>query len=186
MMGNLPAGIEGFVDELLKPKLPWRELLRRFAQSSKADDYTWRWPNRRHIGGDLYLPSLHSEAMPPMVVVIDTSGSTSEFQEQFGGEMKSIVEEVLPEKTVVIYCDCAVQKVKTFERGELVLEHHKGNGGTSFIPPFEYVEKEGIEPACLIYLTDLEGNFPEPPPYPVMWVSTTNAVAPFGETVQLD
>lgn len=186
MMGSVPAGIEEMVGALLKPKLPWRELTRRFVQSVKADDYTWRLPRRRYIGQDIYLPSLHSESVPLMVVVIDISGSTAEHQEQFGGEMKSIVEEVLPEKTIVIYCGCAVQKVVEFERGELVMESFKGSGGTSFKPPFEYLEKNGIEPACLIYLTDLEGDFPAPPPYPVLWVSTKDHVAPFGETIQLD
>lgn len=186
MMGNVPAGIEQFVDEMLKPKLPWRELLRRFCHAIKADDLTWRRPNRRHAASDIYLPSLHSETTPPMVVVIDTSGSTGEHQEQFGREMKSIVEEVLPEKTVVIYCDCRVQKVVEFERGEFVTEHFKGSGGTSFVPPFQHVEGMDIEPACLIYLTDLEGDFPSPPAYPTLWVSTTDKTAPFGETIQLD
>jgi predicted metal-dependent peptidase len=186
MMGNLPAGIEDYVEKLVKPKLPWRDLLRRFAHTVKHSDYDWRRPNRRYT--DIYLPSMRSEAVPPMVVVIDVSGSTSDYQEQFGSEMKAIVEDVLPETTHVLYCDTRVSKpVDVFERGEFVLKIKRGSGGTSFIPPFTWVEEEGLEPACLIYLTDLEGNFPDsPPPYPVLWVSTTNEVAPWGDTIQIE
>jgi predicted metal-dependent peptidase len=39
----------------------------------------------------------------------------------------------------------------------------------------------------MIYLTDLEGDFPDtPPPFPVLWVSTTSHVAPFGTTIHLN
>jgi predicted metal-dependent peptidase len=63
-----------------------------------------------------------------------------------------------------------------------------GGGGTSFTPIFELMEKEGIEPAVLIYTTDLRGTFPdEPPPYPVMWVATSGVnQVPFGEILRLE
>ena len=44
-----------------------------------------------------------------------------------------------------------------------------------------------IQPACLVYLTDLQGTFPDKPPdYPVLWVTTTDQEAPWGETVRLE
>lgn len=36
MQGNLPAGIERFVDEILSPKVPWRSVLRRFLKIGRA------------------------------------------------------------------------------------------------------------------------------------------------------
>jgi len=63
----------------------------------------------------------------------------------------------------------------------------KGRGGTDFRPVFEHVDKEPIQPACLIYLTDLEGPYPTvPPDFPVLWVCSTDKEATWGETIRLD
>jgi hypothetical protein len=54
------------------------------------------------------------------------------------------------------------------------------------------VDENGIEPKCLIYLTDLCcKSFPEPPDYPLLWVRglklrhTSHKAAPFGETLRI-
>jgi predicted metal-dependent peptidase len=97
-----------------------------------------------------------------------------------------VIREVKPESTHVVYCDAEVSKVETFDRDELIEFKPEGGGGTDFRPVFDWVEKEGIEPACLIYFTDLDGTFPDKEPeYPVLWVSVGRAEAPFGETLQL-
>jgi len=65
----------------------------------------------------------------------------------------------------------------------------KGGGGTDFRPVFEWVENQGVNPCCLIYLTDLECNrFPaHAPAYSVLWIQTGNSGyrVPFGEIVQM-
>ena len=62
----------------------------------------------------------------------------------------------------------------------------KGGGGTDFRPVFEWVEARGMSPVCLIYLTDLCCNaYPNPPSYPVLWVTDSRRHAPFGETVKI-
>ena len=77
--------------------------------------------------------------------------------------------------------------VAEFAQGEQFKMVSKGGGGTDFRPPFEYVEREGITPACLIYLTDGYGPFPQnPPPYPVLWAMTTDVVPPWGEYVKVE
>jgi predicted metal-dependent peptidase len=60
-----------------------------------------------------------------------------------------------------------------------------GGGGTDFAPVFKHVEEQGIEAACLVYLTDMYGSFPKSAPdYPVLWVSTSHIDnAPFGEVL---
>ena len=64
-----------------------------------------------------------------------------------------------------------------------------GGGGTDFRPVFEWVERQGVAPCCLVYLTDLLCNrFPDQTPdYPVLWVQTAdyNVTAPFGEIVKM-
>ncbi len=61
-----------------------------------------------------------------------------------------------------------------------------GGGGTDFRPPFEWLEEQGITPSCLVYLTDLDGPFPEiPSHYPVMWCSINKQRAPWGQTLHI-
>jgi predicted metal-dependent peptidase len=61
-----------------------------------------------------------------------------------------------------------------------------GGGGTDFRPVFEWVRKQGIEPACLIFFTDLDGPMPSVEPgYPVLWCCVNKQQAPWGETINL-
>jgi len=46
---------------------------KRFITTQAKQDYSWTPPNRRYIGSGLYLPSLRSEKIGPVVFAIDTS-----------------------------------------------------------------------------------------------------------------
>ncbi len=188
MMGQLPGGIALAVEKIMKPRIDWRAILRRFVQQSATADYSWRMPNRRYIAGGLYLPEIRSEAMPAIVVVVDSSASTSTVLPTFKAELQSIVEECQPESTIVIMADAKVQRVDRFERGEAIAFNVEGFGGTDFRPAFEHVDREELCPACLIYLTDADGVYPdEPSTYPTLWAITTpDRHAPWGETVTID
>jgi predicted metal-dependent peptidase len=86
----------------------------------------------------------------------------------------------------VVYCDAAVQSSQEFMASEAVRLEPKGRGGTDFRPVFDWVDENGLEPVCLIYLTDLCcDSFPEVPEYPVLWVTESRRMAPFGETVRI-
>lgn len=186
--GKLPAGLEREMLEAVRPKVDWRSLLRRFVQENARNDYTWRRPSTRYAPMGLYLPSMRSEQMPPVVVAIDTSGSVGgEELQAFRSELESIISETNPERTYVLYVDAEVARADEFEAGEPITFRPAGGGGTDFRPAFDWVAKNGVEPACLIYLTDMMGSFPaEAPEYPALWVATTDAVGPFGETVRMD
>lgn len=187
--GKLPGGLERLIDSIKNPAVDWKAVLHRFIQQAAKADYSWKMPNRRYAAGGLYLPELRSEQMPPVVVAIDTSGSIDDaLLNQFGAEVSAIASECQPETVHVVYCDTQVNGVDSYERGDQVTfrkDHHRG--GTAFEPPFDWVNKEGVEPACLIYLTDMEGSFPSvAPEYPVLWVTPAQGVqAPFGETVEV-
>lgn len=189
--GKLPASLQHLVEEAEEPTVDWKSALRKFVQETAMGDYTWKIPNRRFLGLGLFLPSLRSEQMRPVAVAIDTSGSISNDElRAFISEVQSIVDETQPESTHMIQCDAMVHPggVREVLPGDLLgsVKIH-GRGGTDFRPPFEYVEKEGLEIACLIYLTDMAGTFPEEEPsYPTIWVSTVAGVeAPIGETLYM-
>lgn len=188
--GNLPGGIERLMEELLEAQLPWKDILRRFMTEKCNDDFSWRKGNRRFIAQGLYLPSRTSDdAMGEIVVVIDTSGSIGQKElNEFGNEIKGIVDDLKPTKTRVIYCDAAVAHVDEFGRDDPLEFAIHGGGGTDFRPPFKWLDEQQITPRCLVYLTDGYGPFPErEAEFPTMWViNNHDVIPPHGEHLILD
>ena len=185
--GKLPGSLQRFVNEALGYSVHYREILWRFATEISKNDYTWARPNRRWLSAGLYMPRLYSEQMGEMAVVVDTSGSIGDkVLANFGGEISALRAALNPRRLYVIYCDTRVQQVDQFEPGDVFTIKAPGGGGTDFRPPFAWLAAHGIDPACLVYLTDMYGSFPsEPPSYPVLWCATSDIVGPFGETVRV-
>lgn len=186
--GKLTGGLRRFIDEIIHGKADWRAVLRRFATEILKEDYSYQRVNRKFASLGIYLPGLYSEGMGEMVAAIDCSGSIDDRMLQlFGGEIKSIKDQIRPSKLTNIYCHAAISHVDEFEMYDEPVFEIKETGGTSFIPPFEWLEERGIEPKCMVYLTDGYGDFPdEPPAYPVLWLMTTDVVPPWGEVVRIE
>lgn len=194
MRGALPGSMQGMIAVAVEPVVDWRPILHRFAQESSPSDYSFAMPNRRYMHMGLYLPSLNEPAVGDAVFVRDSSGSVwDETQAQFGAEILSVNRAVRPRRLIVMDCDTRVTQVQMFDRGDAVdldLQPVRGGGGTSFVDPFKRLANDGIHPAFLVYLTDMDGGFPdEAPAYPVLWASTTPLRrakrAPFGEMVEV-
>jgi predicted metal-dependent peptidase len=173
------------IAEQVAPKVDWREVLRRYLSTAAKSDYAWTPPNRRYIARGIYLPSLRSETLGPVVIAVDTSGSIDDATlAAFAAEIAAILEDAAPEAVHVVYCDDAVAATEDFEPGDLVRLTPHGGGGTAFRPVFDWVAKSDIRPVCAVYLTDLCGDdFGPEPDYPVLWVSTAGTEAPFGEVI---
>ena len=74
-----------------------------------------------------------------------------------------------------------------FEQGEAPVIKPHGGGGTAFSPVFQFMRDKDINPVACVFLTDLCcGDFGDAPDYPVLWVSTHNDQAPFGEVVMME
>lgn len=189
MMGNMPADLARLVKEANRPRFDWRSLLLRFAQESAKSDFSWKRPNRRYMPQGLYLPEPNDTEMGEMILMIDSSGSiTDDVMSKFLGVVEGVAEQVRPRQIRVVICDARVHAVHTFERDEPI-EGVKliGGGGTDFCPPFEMLEEEDDRPACVMYLTDGYGRFPDQPfASPTLWVMTSEVEAPWGETVRLE
>lgn len=187
---KLPASVRRLIPDITTPKADWRALLRRFVSDQVKTRQTWARPNRRFIGGGLYLPGTVREGMGAVVVGVDTSGSiTDAVLARFAAEIRAIMEDCEPARVHVVYCDAAVGRVDTFEHGEDIVMEPVGGGGTDFRPVFERVAREDWPVVCAVYLTDLAGTFPDDAPaYPVLWAAygAGGAVAPWGETVVIE
>ncbi len=192
--GTLPAGMQRLVDINRQARVDWKEALRNFVQVSVySPDFSWSRPNRRWVHQGLYLPGLEGKSIRCMVVARDTSASIGDqYLAALNAELVDIIDACQPELVYVVDCDAAVAQVVLVENGDLPESlSAKGGGGTRFEPVFEWIAQEGIEPACVVYLTDLEGSFPaSEPEYPVLWAVPeghySRRVAPFGETLSID
>lgn len=150
-------------------------------------DDSWSAENWCFLGLGLYRPSVVKSVVGEIVIVVDTSSSIgTEELNQFAAEITAIAEDTQPDVIHIVYCDAAVQSVQEVVPPEAVVLLPLGGGGTDLRPPFEWVEERGLLPACLIYLTDLCcRSYPEPPEYPVLWVTDSRRSAAFGETLRI-
>jgi len=186
--GKLGGELKRLIDHLLQPQLPWRMLLARYMTAISRDDYSYSRPSRRE--GDFVLPSLRSHQMD-MVVAIDTSGSIKDSEmEEFINEVDALKGQIRARITL-LPCDAALCEGAPF-RFEPWEEFSrprdlKGGGGTSFVPVFQWIGREGIQPDLLVYFTDAEGEFPkQEPPYPVIWLVKGRSQVPWGQRIQLN
>jgi predicted metal-dependent peptidase len=185
MMGKMSAGLERLVGEVLAPKVDWRDVLRKFVEKCKSDQRSFARPNRRFLSQGLYLPSASGESLGEIAIAVDCSGSIDDrILAQFAGEINAIKEDGNPSCIHVVYFDSEVSHYEKYERDDTLNIRAHGGGGTAFSPVFQYFQEHDIEPIACIFLTDLCCNdFGDAPQYPVLWVSTDEGEAPFGEVV---
>lgn len=184
--GSIPAGIQRLVHDLITPKINWISILREFMAANSKSDYSFSKPNPKYLSSGILLPSPDVKELGEIVIAIDTSGSISgKDLTSFGSEISSLLEDFNINITI-LYSDVHIQKVERLSSYDLPLNlKAPGGGGTDFRPVFDWIEKEGEIPHCLIYFTDLDGKFPDSAPdFPVVWLSLSKyRTAPFGQVV---
>ena len=173
--GRAPGAIEETVRGAHASTLDWRSLLRRYMTDAVKSDYSWSVPNRRFIDSGLYLPSIRSEGIDAIAVIVDTSGSLpAATLAEFWAELREVAAEIRPESVVVLQVDAALQDAAEYAPDELPDEIAvKGRGGTDFRPGFEWLDEQGIRPGVCLYFTDMEcSRYPETEPvFPTIWVN---------------
>ena len=192
-MGKMPASLERWVEEMLKPQVNWKDRLRHIVTRIVSREATsWASPHRRRlVTQKIFFPSYTGFGAGTVVKVVDTSGSMgqAEFDASYA-ESAEILSTCRPQRLWLMSCDAKVHDVHELDANTDLYTYKpelRGGGGTNFIPAFEKVDELGIQPDCLIFFTDGYGTFPPvPPPYPVIWVMTTDVQPPFGDLVRVE
>lgn len=195
--GKGAGGLDRSIQELLEPKVDWREVLREFVKSMcrAKDTSSWRRVNRRFLSTGTYMPSMIGERVGHLVIGIDTSGSIGDRElAEFLGEVKGIAEEVNPEKVDLLYWDCEVAAHEEYSEADVsnIVSSTKpaGGGGTSPSCVSEYLKEKKIEPECVIMLTDgyVGSDWGNDWPSPLLWVLVggNTDVAPNGKTIHVN
>ena len=173
--GRMPGAVEETVRGAHASAVDWRTLLRRFMTDAAKRDYSWSVPNRRFIDSGLYLPSIRSEGIDAIAVMIDTSGSLDpDTLAAFWSEVREVATEIEPERVVLLQVDTAVRDAAEYAAGDLPEEIVvRGRGGTDFRPGFAWLEEHDVQPGVCLYLTDMESSrYPETEPqFPTLWIN---------------
>jgi predicted metal-dependent peptidase len=156
--GNLPAGLERYVDELKKAEINWRVVLRKFIQQSIPTDYSWSNRSKKGYALDIYLPSIIKEKID-IVVGVDTSGSIGDEElTKFVSEIIGIAKafrEVVDMR--IMFHDTEVSADYLIKNGnipQIMAMKVKGGGGTSHQELLDKIKKEVKDCKCLVSFTD--------------------------------
>ena len=186
-IGNLPAGVDRMLRELMDPKTDWRILLNDFVQEEVVD-YSFSPPDRRFSESPFFLPDYNETDITVKNILfwIDTSGSMTDQEiteayseikgaiDQFGGRL---------EGWLGFFDAAVVPPVPFTDENEFSVIKPKGGGGTSFDVVFDYVQEEmaDMEIASIIILTDGYATFPDKSAamgIPVLWMINNDDVDP--------
>jgi predicted metal-dependent peptidase len=189
--GAIPGGIETIIEKFLAPIVPWEQHLNQFFTDLCDEDYSWKRPNRRHIGDDLYLPSRIRDdgKLEHLAYYLDVSGSVSNADVlRFNSEVKYIKEFFNPEKLTLVLFDTRITATyefspeDTFEKIVVV-----GRGGTSLVPVREHIQEH--KPTAAVIFSDLQCPQMQPLDFqiPVLWVAIRAAgkTVPFGKLIHI-
>ena len=159
--GKLGSGGARDLEELLKPQIDWRDVLREFISTTCAgkDFSTWARPNRRFVSTGVYMPSGISEKVGELVIAIDTSASIGQCElTTFLSEIKAVCDNVRPERIRLLYWDTRVCADETYDHAETdtLVQSTKpaGGGGTDVNCVSEYMTEHKIAPQAVIVFTD--------------------------------
>lgn len=188
--GSVPAEIDITLQRTLNPPLPWNVILQNYLTEYAKDDYSFRKPNRRFMP-DHYMPCAYSEAMGELAVLVDASGSVTDYQfNTFITKIDEIQRMLKPRKITVVAFDTKIKSVQYLHEDEDAfrkLEFH-GRGGTSIVPVQHWLGEN--KPTVAVVFTDGEFRWHDPndPNVPVIWVVHDNPKwkAKHGRTIIYD
>ncbi len=159
--GKVGGNMLRSVQEMLEPKVDWREVLRRFVRTSlkDRDSPSWRKAHKNYLWQDIILPSIVGKRMKHLVIAMDTSGSIQgEMLSLFMGELNKVVTTTNPDRVDVLYWDTEVAGHETHKgaaKSIVSKTKPKGGGGTDpdCVPAF-MLDKKLEKADALVVLTD--------------------------------
>jgi predicted metal-dependent peptidase len=172
--GTLPAGWLRWAEAILKPKVNWREQLKRILRGVISEglghrlDYSYRRPHRRSaVYHPIYLPALQGEYKPRVACVVDTSGSISDRElMQSLAEVRAVLE-ALRIPVTIIPCDAVpYEAIRVFDGSDWlkVRQGLRGGGGTNMVAGLNAALALKPKPEAVIVLTDGHTPFPSTRP----------------------
>ena len=191
--GNLPLGMERYIDELINEKVNWRAILMKYITNEMIFDYDWGRPNKRSQAVGTYMPSFRKEKID-IIVSLDLSGSISQKElTDFVSEVVGISRAFSNIKITCILFDCEIKNVLVCENGnidEILSTKIVGGGGTSHLCVYNYIKENMPQAKILINLTDAYTEFPKEETIKTIWAickgGADDKEIPFGTIIRLE
>lgn len=181
--------VEQLIIAARAPGVDWRSYIPGFlARCAGNSAYDFRKPARppllRTLVGEdaFFAPGRAGHGCNVVVFVGDVSGSIGEDEHRaMLGHVAEMLEVLRPTEFIILWADDGIARVDRDVDTETDFSRYKipRGGGTSFVPAFEWVERENLDIDGLVYFTDFYGAAPvQQPKYPVLWLSSTPLKAP--------
>lgn len=153
---DVPESVKRMIQELIAPKMDWKDVLRTNMESSLKNDFTFMRPSKR--SGEVIFPGMNKDEMLKAFIALDLSGSISHsLAREMLSEVEGIMQQYADYEIHVCCFDTNVYNYDVFtsDDGRSILEYEtKGGGGTDFDVVYKFLEDEGIEPDQLVMFTD--------------------------------
>ena len=188
--GNAPADLKRILDRIRATEVDWKREVADFARSAISDRADWSRSTRRMATAPVIYPRRKRDRVGCLLVVRDTSGSIdNKLCAEFSAQVTQVIAD-LQCRAIVLDVDTRLHAEYRLEPGDECPSNARGGGGTAFTPAFDRLaelQDEGEDIAGVLYLTDLDGEFPDnPPDVPTLWVAYgTTRAAPFGRTLHV-
>lgn len=193
--GNGPASAQSTLERVRAHKVDWKSETSEFARSTLATKNDWTRSARRHSWQKVIYPRKVVDAIGKLIFVRDTSGSISYAPNGTGAQFTAHITACIADldcEAIVIDAGDNVDTERHLNPGDECPLDVVNGGGTDFRPVFERVQElveSGEHIAGVIYLTDLDGAFPDDCETPTLWIAIQGyrkEDAPFGRTLRID
>jgi len=134
--GTMPAGLQRIVNEILRPKVPWKVLLKQSLRDGlgRTRTQSWKKLSRRHKD----YPGNKRLTTPTVWVGIDTSGSISPKElAQFLSEVYGIIRQTRAHMVVIPWDAKMYEPTRVTSVSQVRNIEVKGGGGTN---PTEFMQ----------------------------------------------
>jgi len=153
---DVPESVRRMINDLVAPKMDWRDVLRTQLESSLKSDFTFMRPSKR--SGQVIFPGMNKDEELNIAVFLDTSGSISmDMLRDFLSEVQGIMDQYQSYRILIAQFDTGVYGAEEFtsDDGRTMNEYElQGGGGTDFDVVFNYMAEVGMEPDQMVMFTD--------------------------------
>lgn len=136
--GNIPASIEILIEQLRKPKVNWKRILKQNIQKQFID-YSYNEPDRRFLGNNIILPTITGEKFK-VLIGVDLSGSINKEQsDSFLSDIYNLLNVFNGIEIILMTFDTQAYNVKLIKsRKDLFNYEMLGGGGTDCYEVLKY------------------------------------------------
>ncbi len=154
--GDVPESIKRMIQELVAPKMDWKDILCTQLESSLQHDFTFMRPSKR--SGEVIFPGMNKDELLRAFIALDLSGSIGhDLAKEMLSEVQGIMDQYADYEIHVCCFDTRVYNYEIFssEDGRSINDYElKGGGGTDFDAVFNFLAENDISPHQLVMFTD--------------------------------